>query len=233
MKPTFSIGITLVPERLQMAINLRKELLRQNPSAHVTFYTDATRSGVWANTEKTWQGYNKKNSHYVILQEDTFPCPNFFNHLTSAIEAKPDECISLYLGYSDKNRMNKAIKKNIHWFKFKQWMTGQGVVLPTKYISPFLKWTDRHISRKIKRNCDARLNAWLLENNKYIWQTIPELIDHLGGENSTLVGPSKTKRGYILAGEEPIDWSLGINGEAFEDKEYAYFKTWIKKWYIE
>lgn len=230
---TFTIGITLVPERINMARTLRAELQRQDPNIIIDFYTDLSRSGVWNNTEKAWLGYDHKSTHRIILQEDTYPCPNFINHVSSAIEAKPDDVLSLYGAIAEKAHFDKALHQNKHWYSFTEGMTGQGVVLPTVYISAFLRWTELHISRASHKNCDNRLNAWAIAHHKRIWQTVPELIRHVGGENSTLGYNSPTKHEYIIAGNESIDWTLGSKDidAIFYDTHYPYFEKWLRKYY--
>ena len=229
---TLSISITTVLERHIYASNLFNKLKEFDATLPINIIYDSARNGNWANSKKAWNSYSRLATHHLVIQEDTWPSKNFYPNILNAIKVNPDNCISLYSGYEAKDRFDAAMTANVHWYKFKTGTTAQGLILPTNMIIKMLKWTDKHIYKGLKCCDDQIINAWVLSQGKYIWQTVPELIDHLGEKISSIEKGLSLGTSYNLCDGSLINWNLGRTGKISDEQIFPYFQKWYKKWFV-
>ena len=170
---------------------------------------DWTKEGPWPTARRAWlEGVTGRASHHLVLQDDVAVCPDFFRHVLSAITACPNEVISLY---ANSKKAEEARDAASAWACISQSCWGQGLIVPTNQINPFLRWEAEHFTPTYPHD-DDRLVLYLLSKGAFVHYTVPSLVQHLGvgvsllGHNNPI--PQRA-RVFIAAGEEP-DWSKGL-----------------------
>lgn len=176
----------------------RAEALRVAVSAdHV--WMDHGYHGEWKNHLRAWKSARDSGKKWaVILQDDAVPVENFRKHVMDAVNHKPDEMISLYVGTHRPRKqqvldaVELAESQNASWLVANTLMWGVGVVLPTSRIQEMLDKT-----AKIRLPYDQRLGAWAETTGRSVYYTWPSLVDHADEETVAHVG--KKQQGKRIA----------------------------------
>lgn len=226
----FSVAITTVPGRASLMRRCVDLLNIHMPSTSILISSDPTFRGTWFNLRQAVLMLLRDGSKYsIIIQDDCYPCSNFGNLVSSLVDVLPDEVIELYAGWSCKSFIDSARRKNKNLYKFKHGLTGQGLIIPTSKLEDFILWTNRHLDPTIKKNCDTVVMSWVnTDSDRWVWQTVPELIAHNDHNLSTIGNHSvhKSMGAYYFSDGSPIDWAASLQNTPEYPRSYEYEEKW-------
>lgn len=149
-----------------------------------------------SNPPNPWAGYKlalqrgiedpTKYDHVLVLQDDAIVCHDFPLTVTAAIEERPEQVLSLWVGgLPGRTRKDfwMAQKKRERWTPvyFRDIHHVVALVWPRALAEEFLIWTD---SSRMPGDCrqvqsdDAIVGAWARRTKKQFWATVPCLVEH-------------------------------------------------------
>ncbi len=131
-------------------------------------------------------------THLCVLQDDALPCLSFTSRLAAAVQERPDELISLFVGgLSGKTRkdfwaaqMNDERWSPVH---FRETHHVVALVWPVQLAQNFLDWwagEPRIPGPKVQRSDDAVVTHWIKSmyasrfTRRTVWATVPCLVEH-------------------------------------------------------
>lgn len=224
--PTLSIAIIGVPKRLEWIRQMQSIL-----PTYTTLHMDTKHEGCWKTTARGWAAFDPKCSHHLVIEDDLLLCKDFALTLPKIIEAHPDDMISLWGGKSLLSHYTQAHKLNSSFFSRTYGTSGQANILPTSKIIDLLKFSARYV----KDDCvhdDVRLRLWQHERGLLTYNTVPELMSHIGW--SSTVSRFQNFPMYQDAdwiGEEKsslsIDWTLFNPSCAHTIKPYEMDRKYL------
>ena len=155
--------------------------------------------GEWKNHLRAWKAASESDAtHAVVLQDDAVPVEDFRKHVLEAIEHKPYEMISLYVGTHRprKEQVEEAVRtaelNKASWMYADTLMWGVGVVMPTLMIEGVFD-----IVRKSKLPYDQRLGLGAMMLKRQVYYTWPSLVDH--ADVPTVAHGDKKQQGKRVA----------------------------------
>jgi len=167
--------------------------LDEKVQADAVFMDDGT-LGEWRNHELAWKSaVASGKTHAVILQDDALPVNNFRDLVIEAVEQKPYNLISLYVGTHRPRRdevlktVQQAEKMKASWLVADTLMWGVGVVVPTALIPEILSTIE-----KSKVAYDQRIGRWAELTKNNVYYTWPSLVGH-ADEPTVVKGRGKTQ----------------------------------------
>jgi hypothetical protein len=154
--------------------------LEKMPFVSVALVTDDGQ-GEWATGVRALQHPHRMSDFLVVLQDDSIIGEHFFENLTQALEALPQESLlSLYLG---RVRPNKKIVLDTFmrarflgksFISAKTCLWGVALCLPTADIEPMLAHANFHPNKLYDRRIGEYYNA----NRKPVYYTTKSLVNH-------------------------------------------------------
>lgn len=189
-------------KREQMA----KDLAASVGGAHL--WMDDGTLGEWKNHERAWKHAQSSDaSHAIILQDDAVPIEQFSGVVLEAIEQKPGELISLYVGTHRPRTIEvlravgKAKQGEASWLTADTLMWGVGVIVPTILIPEILDTV-----AKSKLPYDQRIGYWAEQKGRLVYYTWPSLVDH--ADEPTVIKGRSSNQGVRVAHKTGIpNWS--------------------------
>lgn len=160
-----------------------------------------------SNPPNPWAGYKlaleraiehpTQYTHLLVLQDDVIVCADFPLAVTAAIEERPEQVLSLWVGaLSGRTRKDFWIAqgRKERWspLYFRDIVNCVGLVWPRPLAEEFLEWTSDH---RLPGDCrqvqsdDAIIGAWARRTHQRVWATVPSLIEHPDEVESTIGRP--------------------------------------------
>lgn len=180
-----------------------------NTTTHV--FMDDGFYGEWKNHERAWRTANRtaSSTHVLVLQDDALPVPDFEKHVQRAIEERPDDPISLYVGTHRpwKEQVVEAVEEanrtGASWISCHSLLWGVGLILPTWMIPEMLDGV-----QKSSLPYDQRISVWTQSSGREVFYTWPSLVDHA---DTATVAHGNTVQGIRVAHQvgEP-NWTGGV-----------------------
>jgi hypothetical protein len=149
------------------------------------------------------------------LQDDVLPCTDFDARLRAAIEEKPDQLVSLFVGNMKAAGLKPyraAQAKNENWcalHRSTRIIHVVGLVWPVEAAAAFLDWYeregDRMPVRKPHRSDDQAVGYWLKNSDPHrtLWATVPSLVEH----PDDFIQVARTKQRSADAGRRAISFA--------------------------
>lgn len=188
-----------------------KPMLDRLPPDRTHVVESPTREGSWHTAERCWRaGLASDATHIVVLNDDVLPVVDFDAHLTRAISVHPDKPISLYT----KHKLCPQPSETC-WHTSPNGMT-VAIVLPATLAREFLEWyeTRFHAPRPQHRPkdpgvypSDAMVDLFLMATDRFIYTTVPALVEHEAPDDSLLGNNGHPGRRALVTGDPPLDWS--------------------------
>jgi hypothetical protein len=177
-----------------------------------------------ANTE-TWPTYAEclrstpqTATHRLIVQDDCEVCPNFVAGVRKAVEARPDNLLSLFLSFRPQASTIASIEaceRGYAWsiLDNREWCPTQALVWPAFLIGPMLRLDVRTTAD------DERVGVFLNQRGIYALSSVPSLVEHVHHSTTTLPSinmPGPHRRARCWMGSEgkydpavDVDWARG------------------------
>lgn len=177
------IKIMAVHQREQMAndicnrLSLDKSNIIYDERPHGGSVKDAARF-VWR------QPIKNDESHRLVLQDDVWPCNNFIANCKQIIANYPDAIIGLFpnadlsLTPSLREKTARFIKSKTSPYWHVRFITGAGIIMPSKYIDDCWSWIDSN--RPDEVDDDRAITDYAKAHKIELLTTIPVLIQHIG-----------------------------------------------------
>ena len=132
-------------------------------------------------------------THLVIVQDDALPCRDFDARVKEAVEEKPDDLISLFVGGLRGRTLTNfyaAQKMGKRWttIYFREIHHVVALVWPVAEAAAFLRWfeTARIPGAKPPRSDDAAVGYWARTTRRTFWARVPCLVEHPDDFPSTI-----------------------------------------------
>lgn len=136
--------------------------------------------GEWANHRSALLlGAQSGASHVLCIEDDAVPVPNLLAEAAKAIEARPNACISLYVGTGRPRQIGvrQAIERadalDLSWLSADSLCWGVAFIMPAQDIDPMLGW-----AKTSRLPTDQRIGAWYRSQQRPVYYTWPSLVDH-------------------------------------------------------
>ena len=166
--------IMAVPERRGFAQMLYEELNAQDQRVVAELRVDVEHRGTWPMFQECLRESLKYGaSHTMIVQDDVILCPSFSCHLLDAIEARPEEILSLF-GMTRK--IKEAYDRGFLWGAGNA-VWGQANIFTRHDVESLLKWSQANVRPDYKHD-DSVVSLWCLANGKTVYTPIPTLVQH-------------------------------------------------------
>lgn len=141
-------------------------------------------------------------------------CPGFMDALLSAIEARPDRMICLFVPHTlrrGSRDLIEACQQDKAWVELVQgeWVPVVALVWPRVHIGPFLAWADQHGYTADKHRADdAIVGNYCRAIRQPPVATVPSLVEHPDIEPSLVMNRTGERRARCYVGNEAhlIDW---------------------------
>jgi len=191
---------------------------------------DWERRGPWWTARRAWMaGLRGGATHHLVLQDDVIPCRDFLEGAKAALAAVPDQPVSFYANREVVTRIRA--RNDSAWAVIPDACWGQGLCLPVDQIGHFLRWSDEHIEPDYPHD-DDRFVLYFLSLGRFVWYTMPSLLDHAGAGRSLMghAGRVPQRARWFLGEEESalsIDWSRCV--VATPDPRAA-FRAYLRRW---
>lgn len=185
---TYIIGI---PSRQQSIDSLSQKLNIKKEN----IILDTTKSGPLASEIKALKKETKE-SHILFLQDDAWPCDNFYEICDRIIKTHDDKIIGLFpFDFVFDDIADEAIRiKNDSPYYEVGIMSAVGIIFPTKYANSFIEYANKYgmpfeDDKTILRFCEQKKIG--------IIQTFPALVQHLGTKSTIWSSATERKMKYF------------------------------------
>lgn len=184
--------------------------------------------GPWPTAKRGWMAAWKapKATHHVLLQDDISVCRDLIPSIKAALAEIPQAAVSLF---NNRPASREAERLGKSWVALPGGVHGQGVILPSAWVSEFLTWTRANIPEDYLHD-DRRLSLWIMEHKRLSLATAPSLIDHVGAAHSTLGHHDKDHvAGWYIGDDKSgidIDWSQGALSPVVSPPRFTIDQRW-------
>jgi len=225
-----SVGIAAIPERKQDVIGLVREL--DYPDVYVAW--DMNHRGSWYGHKQAIMSMTDDATHHLVLEDDVHVGKNFMEAVHVICSLLPEELISLYATFTHRPKFEWARKRGYSWYRSRYGASGQAIVMSASLWREFFMW-ERKCPPKMPYE-DSRLWGWAYETNRFTWNSVPCLVDHLRPTESSLgsfFNNEKKVAADFLDDLDllDVDWSLGIAELTTDPRPKQY--RWGKNTYFE
>ncbi len=227
-----SVAITNHPSRRLLAEQIAEKVSADGRSVEIV--VDEYLEGVWPNARRCWESYGIDATHHMVLEDDIAVCEDLVEGLEEALTYVPRRCV--VSAYNHK-RFIKEVRESGSSWAISSWHTAQALILPVNLIEEFLAWVDRYVKPHVMPG-DVRLSAFAYYNEIPVYHTVPNLVEHLGHEATTVRSrrPKEHIPGlsYAFIGEDrsakEVDWSKGIDNPYVEKQTpgRAYYRQFLE-----
>lgn len=132
-------------------------------------------------------------THLCVIQDDALPCKDFGAKVDAAVEGRPSDVISLFVGgLSGRTKRDFLLAQKNHepftQVYFREIHHVVATVWPVALAAQFLEWfaTARVPGPKIPRSDDAVVGYWARKHRLRFWATVPCLVEHPDDFPSTI-----------------------------------------------
>ena len=131
-------------------------------------------------------------THICVMQDDAVPCASIALRLQEAVDERPDDVLSLFVGgLSGRTRKDfwAAQQNGERWspINFREVHHVVSLCWPVPMAEAFLEWWasgPRIPGRKVQRSDDAVIGQWIKSTyadrrvRRTVWATVPCLVEH-------------------------------------------------------
>lgn len=126
----------------------------------------------------------------LIVQDDTYPCDNFYVRALAAVAERPSDLIAFFVPgvkAAGSRRVEGAASRKEMWAQ----IGGAGIIpvvalcWPFGLIEPFLEFS-QHPHWRDKKADDAVVAAFVKRHRLPVWATVPSLVEHPDVESSLI-----------------------------------------------
>lgn len=144
---------------------------------------------VWDEHDDEWHtgaraiaAYDPAATHHLVLQDDAVPIDGFLDHAAAALEHRPDDLVSFYLGTSRPPQWQAAVDDacmraedaGAAWIAARELLHGVAIAIPTAEIPDLLTWCE-----PFNVPYDQRIGMyWRRVLERPVLYTWPSLVDH-------------------------------------------------------
>jgi len=146
-----------------------------------------TGEGEWDTMARAWAAASVvaqrgSYTHALVLQDDAIPVTHLASTILEAIDRRPNDAISLYLGrekpavwaHNVAFAVNVAANEGFSWLRASHLLHGVALVLPVPWIEPMLRWCV-----KPSAPYDERVGYWLRHIARVpVYYPQPSPVDH-------------------------------------------------------
>lgn len=190
---TYIIG---VQSRMEMITKLQEKL--SIPSENIIL--DKVQSGPLSSVITALK--NGKDEDYVLLiQDDAWPCDNFYDICDKIFNTHPDAIVGLFPFDLDRKNLDNINKTSPYYYV--EVLSAVGIIFPTKYIDQFLVFCE---TDGIPKKDDTTIFNFCKKYNIPVYQTLPAVVQHLG--DKSILWPNAPKRvAMYFENHDKYDWS--------------------------
>lgn len=185
MKPTIVLAIPHTPwrpERVESKRRLSEALSiddskEPSPFYDVKVFDERAANHVWSVRMWEWGASYAEATHFLTLQDDVLPAPNFWRALHAMLQAVPDQVIGLEAAHP----AGPELARDGHrWYTTSDYLVGVQYVMPTPLLREFLVWRSSALAAGAVENIseDTLVGLWCLATGRRIWHPIPAIADH-------------------------------------------------------
>jgi hypothetical protein len=162
-------------------------------------FTDRAANWQWSETMWKWAAETNA-THFLSLQDDVIPSPNFWPELRAMVEAYPDDVIGLESVHPE---CKSAGERRERMISTSDGLVGVGYVMPTPLLWSFLDWRGLLIKGAVESVTeDSLLSTWCLATGSRILHPVPTIIDHDTDIASTYGNDHHTHRRPLVTWRE-------------------------------
>lgn len=168
------------PSRTEMA-----EALAQHVWGTVVWDPDpgAAVSSPWRTFRACLEAPRERVTHLCVIQDDATPVTGFNIAVRTAVEARPDRLIALYVGggrYIHRRALHEAGHNGDDWATLPSnfYFPVVGSVWPVEMIEPFLAFVDEQNWPEKFCSDDEIVGQWLRASGQCGIATVPCLVEH-------------------------------------------------------
>lgn len=194
----YKVNIIGVERRKKLIIKLCNKLNLTNENV----IYDADQNGPLFSVIKALEANKKRVAYTVLLQDDAWPCDDFYNICEMIICAHPNSIIGLFpFDFIDDEIV--PIETSISPYYDVGIFSGVGVIFPNKYSEKFIEFAK---FSPYPREDDRTMAAFAKINNIEILQTVPAVVQHIGDE-SILFKDGIIRRSNYFNIDMDVDWN--------------------------
>lgn len=191
------------PDRVEAGARLADELKTYWPTVHVKEALP-----IWPAMRYAWRvGLFAPFTHALVIQDDVHLTPGFEVNVQAALEAQPNEVVSLCNFRNAKAQ--KALDGGARWIATNAACTGQAIIAPAPIIREWLPWCACYVSADYVHD-DGRWSLWAYVNGRRIWHTVPSLVTHDTDLPSAMGHPNHWNHADVVATGPIQDWSADL-----------------------
>lgn len=158
-----------------------------------------------SNPPNPWAGYEqalryaveKDGTHFIVLQDDVMLCRDFPLAVVNAIEERPENVLSLWVGALRQPttkffRQAQIARERWVQIHFSDIHHCVALVWPRPLAEAFLEWTQTSMlpgDGRDQQSDDAIVGAWARRTKNYFWAHVPCLVEHNDDVESTINRP--------------------------------------------
>jgi hypothetical protein len=163
-------------QRLRDALGVHDDVALPEHVFEARAFTERAPNHVWSEAMWKW-GTRQGASHFVQLQDDVIPAPDFWSALRAMVEAVPDEVIGLEVAAPAARAL---FAEGHHWCTTADGLIGVGYVIPVALLRDFLEWRETRLKSGAVQAVseDTLIGLWCITTGRRIWHPIPTVIDH-------------------------------------------------------
>ncbi len=135
---------------------------------------DFAKNGSWPTSKEAWQRVHPSATHHLLLQDDVYPCDDFWVVLRAVIDAAPDRVITLFSFRT--SAAGEAMARG-HHFARSYGMSGQGLVMPARHVLKMLEWSEQWVPPEVRWS-DYRPDLYCEFFDLEPLETVPSIVDH-------------------------------------------------------
>lgn len=198
--PSVTVTVMYAPWvdwRAEQAHCLRDTLAASPYISNVELHANSKDRQIWDDARECWlAGTQMDGTHHIVMQDDVKLCESFGQAAYNAISALPNRNICFY---GTRKVFAEALADGYRWVRYNGGFWGQCPCIPTMWIEEAIEFGDYYTKDDFQAD-DCRLSLWNELDGQYdTWVTVPQLVEHLGSEDSA--------RGSIPPGGQ---WTAGV-----------------------
>jgi hypothetical protein len=215
----------MVAEQIRM-MGGPAEITRQTEYWEVT--KDTLAAGPWPTARRGWLASIRAPhaTHHVLMQDDAVLCKDFLPGLKAALAEVPPAVVSLFTIHK---AVQQARERGDSWIEQPDDMWGVAVVLPSAWVTEFVRWTDANVPAGYLHD-ERRVSLWMMEHKRLCLSPVPSLVEHGGAVRSTLGHNDARCVASWFIGQEAsalnVDWSRGALHPLRATTQYTLRKRW-------
>jgi len=176
----FAVTHVPVEERTRIVAHQRAELSR------LEVILDPDRLGVWPTNRRALERLSviadPDTTHVMVLADDMVLCRDFEEHVNAAVAARPENPVNVF---SARKQVREAYEAGESWITSSCGMYGGSWIIPLAWVDDYLRWVAANVPEEYGPG-DRRIAYWVESRGMRVWQTVPNLIQHVLPQQSLL-----------------------------------------------